>query len=223
MTNLETETIQALDDLAVKLPPLLGPDWTEAKVAGEHTWQRCLIINGPDGARMRLAIIQESRKPARVAVDGFHPEGWAGLGSGPKWTCITVALDRGPESIAREITRRFIPGYLSAFRDQAERVQRHNAFEAGRVAAATRVARILGKLKPDYWERGISAYAKWTDPTQPSEWKSHTCHLYIEVGTPTDGSIRITGAPLPLLEEMARLFQTTEHLTAEQPAKVGTP
>ena len=97
-----------------------------------------VYLDGPNGAQLYLRV--DDKNTDRVVVRGVYPRnGMYGL----EHYRITVARDRGPAVIAREILRRLLPGYLAQMAaivvDNNERSQAR----AARLTLAKELASLL--------------------------------------------------------------------------------
>jgi hypothetical protein len=100
--------------------------WTFTKEEIEHDELRYKLFNGTQ--RINLNITN-----GVVRVSGYWPKD----SSGRYWTPrdvdessdgIGVSLSRGPEIIAKEITRRFLPGYMSVYAKLMARIQENERY-----------------------------------------------------------------------------------------------
>lgn len=153
---------------------------------------RGVYLDGPDGERLFVAL--DWRNADRVEISGtFPPNDVYGL-TRPE---IGVSRDRGPAVIAREITRRLLPGYREQLAQVAEANARRDAARTARNAAAARIRDITGGRSHD-------------DTTRS------TIHLpvlddrgYGEVTLNHDGSkaeITLRSVPVEVAERLLRAF-----------------
>lgn len=102
----------------------------------DNSWN--VPLNGPNGARIFLSLDR-----GRVEVGGAYPDGYyQALGSQERHE-ITVALSRGPVTIAREIVRRLLPGYLATLAEVQEKMRLDQEAKDMRQVAAERLAEVL--------------------------------------------------------------------------------
>lgn len=100
-------------------------------------------------------------KPARLSVNGNTPRGKdrqyvrayenVDTGNGTKWqevtfSSISVATARGPEVIANEIVRRFLPDYLHAVNAVRARILADEEFELARFENLQACAQTLNRV-----------------------------------------------------------------------------
>jgi len=82
-----------------------------------------------DLAERHFIIRPEWRKPSRLVIDGDWP---TGTGNSHHHmdinVSITVAATRSPEAISRDVSRRFLPDFDSAWETVTNRVTAHNAY-----------------------------------------------------------------------------------------------
>lgn len=92
------------------------------------------IIDGPEGMRLVLG---------RDRVSGLLPElhGCHVQDEASKRCRIGVTLTREPQAIAREITRRLLPGYMEVYRDIAAQVNEHHTAKERAEALADKARR----------------------------------------------------------------------------------
>lgn len=95
-----------------------------------------VYLAGPDNVRIYLRV-NEYRHEGKVTIGTAYPDGWLTVYNRDiEDPTIYVSRDRGPQVIAREITRRFLPKYLANLATLTERVDGHNAHEAGKADLA---------------------------------------------------------------------------------------
>lgn len=119
--------------------PELGAGWTvdTDPALQEH---RGTYLDGPDG--MRLLLYLDWKTAGRLIVQVCYPDG-ARKPYGVECHKIGVGLDRGPDVIAREITRRLLPAYTSELASVGSRLDRDDANRAAREMFATQVGTIV--------------------------------------------------------------------------------
>src|ERR1700722_2186492 len=138
--------------------------WTAAPYR-EDTWQ-VYLENRENKARIYLTLTGRSyENPDRVEVSG-----WLHIGKDGSYVevrdksynrvtvdAITVALARGPEAIAKEIARRFLPEYLLVFALAQEIVRKDAKYAALITAGLQRLAKAAGTELPtkDKWQREV--------------------------------------------------------------------
>ena len=96
-------------------------------------------------------------EPKRLTVSGYqhigknnsYVEVYDRGADGTGWTkasvpSITVAISRGPEAIAKDIAKRFLPEYLRVFALVEEKVAADSAYEAKIAANLQRLADVAG-------------------------------------------------------------------------------
>lgn len=93
---------------AAELAEDLPGDWQVDPPADEG-WQ--VGINGPAGARLLVSDPDHYEAVSRVHVSGVYPAGYSPAGH-RSWDKVNVSLSRGRATIAREVERRMLSGYL---------------------------------------------------------------------------------------------------------------
>lgn len=135
---------------------------------------RLVAANG-----MALYLTQGWDTPARVIVAASYPDAKdVQVYGGPRHE-ITVALSRGGEVLAREITRRLLPGYLEDFNKVVKRIEAARQQKAERETLAESLINAMpgaSRLSSQdgyatVWfnngkvELSSSGYARWTFST----------------------------------------------------------
>ncbi|WP_353707278.1 hypothetical protein ABRQ22_14850 [Cellulosimicrobium sp. ES-005] len=157
----------------------LGEGWS---VDADPQWEeyRGVYVDGPDGARLWLTLAWNNAD--RLEVQGLYPKpeepharGWSKRYDEERKDSITVRRDRDPAAIAREITRRLLPGYLEMLGEAVEANAKHDAaVRAGRDLRAA-IADRLGKGARIVETRGeVSTPYHGSDSGKPSAtFKAH--------------------------------------------------
>lgn len=145
-----TGTMTARDIAGVIADAGLLPGFTRLPEADDNL-PLFMHGNAPLGDDQGRAIILEPvyGDAARVEVRGATrtDQGWRSIGA-PTIRRVTVALARGPEAIAKEIARRFLPDFT--FEVERRRLERARQVErqAKVKAFADEVAATVGALEP---------------------------------------------------------------------------
>ncbi len=112
------------------------PGWTVFTPIDPHDpecIEGCRLVNGPYKIDLRI-------DRGKVEVSGYWPQA---PNNGPTTSPrdvhetgpeISCSLSRGPEAIARDITRRFLPEYVRIFAKCQERIDAHVAYESRKAA-----------------------------------------------------------------------------------------
>ena len=167
MTTHDQRTI--VRQIAAFVAYALGEGWsadTSDAVAEHHG----AYIDGPEGARLWLALggLNYGRDDDRLTIRGNYPStrqryrnGWSKSYGETRTDEISVARDRDPAVIAREIRRRLLPGYLGMLADavrvnaeveaRADKAQRLRADLADRLGKGTRVDEARGEVSTPYY------------------------------------------------------------------------
>lgn len=95
--------------IAEFLVTALGPAW---RVDVAHPGPEAVVINEVDGARLLLVLCGTWNE--RICVAGLYPHPRPSHLPRPEPARITVARDRGPEVLARDIRWRLLPPYREA-------------------------------------------------------------------------------------------------------------
>lgn len=170
-----------------------------------HIWRDKAHCKGAAGQRLTIAGIVPSEYRGRAE----HR--------------ITVAGDRPPGDIARDIARRLLPGYRETAADAFEHRDQEQAATRARVAAFARLREALPALNTGassiesgygLFYRGYARVADGPGRTRMSEHRAHasgTVRLSVDGST---GSIKADEVPLELLVEfLARLNADPQALT----------
>lgn len=72
-----------------------------------------------------------------------------------KWPEITVAIDRGPEKIAKAIQGRLMPEYERQLATALENIKKSDAYHAGRLQILRSVAEYFGQAMPEEDDKAI--------------------------------------------------------------------
>lgn len=119
--------------IAEQVAPLLGEGWTFDEANQGYGG----IIRGPNGAELFIRI--ERR---RANITGYYPERPSTYGT--KFHSITVSIDRSPEGIAADITRRLLPRYLPDLEWANAEAVKAKAAEEARQRLASELAACQG-------------------------------------------------------------------------------
>lgn len=179
MADMTEAEIQGFILLGQGVAEALGPEWT-ATYLNQYGWRHDVNISRPDGATIRLTAYG-----LRVEICGLNP---GGSESGVKG--ISVACDRGPVVIAREITRRFLSTYLYRYKEACEEAERKRVYEDGRRKALETLASIIG--------------LKITADEKISLTRYKNLYGTMTMSTPDIGDIHVRHAPLGLLMMLAK-------------------
>jgi len=107
--------------LATAVADALGPGWCVETI--DPTWPT-RYLKCTDGVRIALGF-----RDGRIQVSGDWPRTSSGeacvpyFREGSKRPDITIAADRSPAAVAREIARRFLPAYLPLWTAEATRAR----------------------------------------------------------------------------------------------------
>lgn len=131
-----TDTLPDIRTAAEQVALELGDGW----IANDgDQLSHLAYLDGPDDAR--LAIRYEWNRKHRVAISGYYPDAPYGVVNNDHHS-ITVNAHRGPETVAKEIRRRLLPGYLPDLEDAKAAIAKHHAD----TAAANTLAAELGAI-----------------------------------------------------------------------------
>lgn len=114
-------------------------------------------LENTDGVRIYLRV-NEYRHEGKVTIGTAYPEGWFRKihTSDIEDPTIRVSRDRGPEVIAKEIERRFLPKYLPIWATITERIATHDAGDRRAAEVAERLGQVPG-WRP-WGQGGLSFY-----------------------------------------------------------------
>jgi len=144
-----------MDKLAPAIAKALGDGWQVAPRQHPNSTGR-VIFKGD--ASIDITFCWNDR--TRVSISGNYPGGYSNLPYGATRPEITIAHERGGETIAKEITRRFLPSYLELLAVARERHARNEEHEIQQHHTAERLARILGVQAPEKGRGEIRAYPR---------------------------------------------------------------
>ena len=173
-----------MDRLGREVAQALGPEWSSLY---DPTRDWVVTLRRSDGAHLDLR-----RYRHRIIISGDGPEGirWGAYGYPPHE--ITVAEDRTPAIMAREITRRYLPAYTAWYARATERTaiaQRNHEYTSALLVSLTDV---LGAVRAN----GNHQYAYHSFPSAivapVGIWVPEDTHVKISVNGGV--SIEIIGA-----------------------------
>lgn len=193
--HLAAERAKAADllRLAHDTAHALGTDWRAQRDAEDRGR---VYLHGPDGLLVQLAY-PPHQGYARVEASGNTPADVRAAGTQlgntyGYWVhghTISVRADRGPAVLAREVTRRLLPGYTAEVATLRTRVAGALANANARQALADELAGILTGIPAATDHQGRPATSLTWSPTG-------TGYARVEVGY--DGaSVRLEGVVLP--------------------------
>lgn len=117
---------------------------------------RGVYLDGPDGSRLFLAL--DWRNADRVEISGVYPRHQA---YGVERYKIGVGRTRGPVVIAREITRRLLPGYLTELARVRADVDEHATMRDKRQTVATEFAALVGGTVDKIEDSSTQSRIRW--------------------------------------------------------------
>lgn len=116
------------------------PGWQLDPRYNDHCW--CAVLSDGTGRGIHVNATQAK---GRLYLSGCWPYDSDHRMHGPnKSLHITVGRDRPPEKIAAEIRRRFLPWYLAAYAEQAERAAECDSNRNRQQKLAVELAAVLG-------------------------------------------------------------------------------
>ena len=182
-------------ELARAVAALLGDGWSVRAKDPDDAW--AAYLDHPE--RGSIFVRRHWRDGRRVYIAGSaapqHPK-QTDLLHDLELGDITVAIDRGAEAVAKEITRRLLPTYEPALADFRRRVAEATAAESARDAVLGRVASTLGETP-----RGGAVH--WSSAQSPSDARATFRPLY--GGTPVNVELTVSDE---LAAEIAKLLST---------------
>lgn len=147
-----TMTLATVKEIAKSL----GNSWTATEDKDKETgrvWGWSLA--GPEEQNLRIGTVWNQE--GRLTISGTYPSEVDAQGQRQDYGAqavrydetrpsITVAQDREPAAIAREITRRLMPEYTRILTEAKRRREQHRAYVAGCLSIIDRLAKVC----PDY-------------------------------------------------------------------------
>jgi len=176
----------------------LGPEWT-ASYEELYGWKHVAQLSRQDGATLELHVGDDWQ---RVAVSGRYP-GHGHFYDAPKG--ITVAVARGPQVIAREITARFLRPYLRLYERRVREQRQHEEFETARLEALEGLAVIAGEPVNDK-SKEIYLSVPWLDGGDPNL-SNRNVYGSVKLTSETYGSLHLEFAPVDLLAQVLTVIQ----------------
>jgi hypothetical protein len=195
-------TDHALRDLAEQTTPHLADGWHHDETYPHPGAQ----IAHLDGRRLLLRIAWN--KPGRVTVSGVFPDGHLGLVDCTDRGTITVRLDRGPEALAREITRRLLPHYESALAAVRERIAQANAARAAREALAQRITDLIPGARRTNIDAAARTHVVWY--SHGTAFGSGTVAIF---DAATTVSLDIGNLPAPVADRILTILAEAAEIT----------
>jgi hypothetical protein len=167
----------------------LGDPWRLRDTDQEYGVQRAWLAD-PAGPVLRLSVEREHWKrpdaPARLTVTGLWPEPDPGQGYQPygEDRTIGVAVSRGADVAAKEISRRLLPWYLAEYARQWQHKQDHHAHVAGLLETARALAAIVGYTPPERptWASGTGD--RWESDAWHGPLRLWVHHVEVTVAGP---------------------------------------
>jgi len=197
--RLSPETIKTLDDQVKEIAGHLGWEFDQEYAdRQEQSWNyHAEIWNG----NKRIALSTGTYKiDNRFVIRGQFPrdkkgEIWNG-GYNVKQPEITVSMDRGPEKIAHAIQSRLLPEYERQLAIALDRIEKSDAYHAGRLQTLKAVAEYFGQPAPEDDDKAISPNIKNPDGTETSLgiFKIEICsdrQIFFSVTCPIEKALQI--------------------------------
>ena len=145
----------------------------------------------------------------RLTISGIWPTDARGYPHTPQYPygeSITVSLDKSPEQIARDLTRRFLPAYLPLWEEQKRKAKDSDKYVAEKARALARIDAALPE-SCRYVQGGLSVWVGEVETKTvtlkltwlPFDLAEQICHLlrsYAESHNehgPTDEGVREAG------------------------------
>jgi hypothetical protein len=163
---------------------------------------------GPGGARMWVRLGTYGGETGRLLFTAGTPDGadysagdWHGIDSHE----MTAGADRDPAAIAREVTRKLIPGTLERHRLIVERIARRTDAASARETLARELGDIMGTRAQEWrgdWQAGIPDGLTYVDG-------EHTRTTYGDMKPDYDGAsvaVSLRGLSADHARELAALI-----------------
>ena len=157
--SLTPETVKTLDDQVKEIAGYLGMEWDQEYAnRQERNWNYHAEIKL---GNKRISFGTGAYKiDNRFVIRAVFPRDGKGQiqsgGYGVKYPEITVAMDRGPEKIANAIQSRLLPEYEKQLAVALERIEKSDAYHAGRLQTLKVIAEYFGQLVPEDDDKAIS-------------------------------------------------------------------
>ncbi|MFB8401177.1 hypothetical protein [Streptomyces sp. NPDC055912] len=145
-----------------------GGGWTHETERAAYGKLKLLHPSGLGIGLWQRYAYRKGEAGKRLTVEGVFPHGYAGL----RPEGITVGLHRPPALMAKDIVRRFLPGYLAKIGEALAAAADAEREEQARIAMNRRIARVLpnishGPVSPHeasgrrttYWSGGLDSLA----------------------------------------------------------------
>ncbi len=155
--SLTPEIIKTLDDQVKEIAGYLGMEWDQEYAdRQEQSWNyNAEIWNG----NKRISFQHGGyKKEGRFFIQAVFPKDKRGQikrDYNLKHPEITVAMDRGPEKIAHAIQSRLLPEYEKQLVVALERIEKSDAYHAGRLEVLRAVAEYFGDPAPEDDDKAI--------------------------------------------------------------------
>lgn len=148
MTTTVTTEQRPLRERAADIAQALGQGWSVARIDPDRHHEDRVTLDGPDGQGLFLEV-SRYRSPGRIFISGVYPHDERNVSYAPREPLsISVAEGRPVGEIAREIVRRFLPGYQTAYREARERLRRDEEIRAAERGLIARLAPLVGATAP---------------------------------------------------------------------------
>jgi hypothetical protein len=118
--------------------------WAEVSEPHERFDRPGFLLHGPGEARLRVEKGNNHDVMTRVRILGLYPTKAHHYWYRDVTRDITVAVERGPEVIGKEIARRLLLGYLPSLEEAQRRIAENEADIARRLARRDTIRQITG-------------------------------------------------------------------------------
>lgn len=149
--KLTTEDLKKLDDLVRDIGKYLGMEFDEEYInLQERDWNYWAQLK--NGNKRISFNAGDYKAVGRFIIRGEFPRDKRGQIHTPynaEWPKITIAIDRGPEKIAKAIQSRLMPDYDRQLVIALEGVKKSDAYHAGRLSVLKTMADYFGQPIPE--------------------------------------------------------------------------
>ena len=175
--------------------------WAEVSEPHERFDRPGFLLHGPGEARLRVEKGNNHDVMTRVRILGLYPTKAHHYWYRDVTRDITVAVERGPEAIGKEIARRLLPGYLPSLYEAQRRIAENEADIARRLARRDTIRRVAGKTTLVSHQQSESSSEVYLD--LPGGQRG-TVRLY---GDGSNGNLELSSVPYETLLAVAALLQ----------------
>ncbi len=134
--------------IASGIAAALGPEWSRREEDTESDWRA--YLDGPDD--MHLFLSNTWAGQGKLHISGVFPQN-----TYHENVKINVNLMRSPEAIAKDITRRLLPGYRAELAKGLKQEQEQKEHDAGKQRTIRELSALLGAQEHHCHYAGIAS------------------------------------------------------------------